>query len=701
MFNTLFDIEKATLDTVNEILSKINIIKENIFRKNFTQDDLELWQRIVDNVHNTLRLGLMEFEFDIEDIVERCCIYVKLIDVDIDPAVSDRPALKVKMVIDKKSYCSRTHFPSNKAQFLQEFKHISTNLPYCIKFKVFDVENDNKLIGEEELSISNTFLEHIEPRSIPIFKAKKEPEVLLKMSYCTTTNALWVHLKEGKKFVDSQLAVVTAITKVRIVYKNHDRKKAEKLKIKSDLTETDCPQWQLKQLFDPPEGTTAVCVYVCVYDTNKKSIMTSKEIQADLLTLEREPIKQWYTLHRKKKIKNQAIGNLTLELAIRREMLLPESKYDLLYQNVMDGKLHIVKVIDSLSRDTQEKREILKPIVHVLQYRGEADTFVKGLLFTEIDTSWDCNVLFRENSSPCLAMELHLHSVGRPLLKKILQEPLEYYHALNYEFNPDNEIHKNEFFKCLDTIWDNITDCIDDIPFSIRKILRDVKDKMHTGDEEEKRCVINFLFLRFFCIALAYPHHFDIVDFIPTAKTEKFYKLLSKTMMNLASGSESKDDDPRINKWILQNAEQMEIYIDAVVDIEDQDAVTELDVDFQQNMLHVHMWLSKKVLSIKNQFDVLTEMMKKKKSRSLKNMAKDDRGTKNKLEGEKRSRSRSGSEVLESLLPRTQSHSDILNQQTQVDSEYREFLDRIIQSVVMLNDMTKQTGRMRSISLSG
>lgn len=686
-----------------------------MLRKNYTEEELTRWKRTIDNVLNSLSLGLTEFECDIDDITEKCCLYVKIVDVSLHTQTTQLPSLRADLVVEKHVYSSKVHYPSNEADFMQSFYHSSSNIPYCLKFKVYDMGKASTLIGEEELPILNTYQENVEQKTLYIYRSKKEPEIFLKLNYSESTNCLTVCLEEGRKFLDAQNTPMSTFAKLKVLFKTHDKKKHEKEKIKTPLIEDEpSPLWRVVEIFEPPESTSTVSIFVDVFDNSKKLLMSSREICVDLLKLESDPIQQWYTLHRKKRLKDQPIGAITVETSIRRELLLPEAKYDLLYRTIVDNKMYIVKLIDTLCKDIQEKREILKPLVRVLEWRCDIENFMGKLLLSEVVNAWDPSVLFRENSGPCLAMELHLHFVGQKLLQKVLEGPLKHFKSLNIQFNPDEKEHMDVFFECLDTIWDNITDCIDDIPHSIRRILRDVKDKSREKfKEDENICVTNFMFLRFYCVAIAYPHHFDLITYIPDRPMSKFLLLLSKTLMNLANASESKGNNSRINVWIEDNADQMEMYIEAVVDVEDQDPVLEGGTDYQRDMFSLHSWLSKHVHLLKAKYDELTDLAKKKKSssaKSLKSSQREEKPLSNKImpDVDKRSRSRSGSSVTDDQslsksanLPEPTMNGSDQKRKLREEMEYRDFLDRVLQCVMMLNDMVKNTGRSRSLSFSG
>lgn len=249
------------------------------------------------------------------------------------------------------------------------------------------------------------------------------------------------------------------------------------------------------------------------------------------------------------------------------------------------------KMLDVISEDSyslctlfgfviQEREDLARSIIRILDQRGKAVDFIKNLLNNEVQTSANVATLFRANSMASKAIDVYMKHVGMSYLKAVLGEIIEKISSQKLSTEVDPTRLKNS--KNMDANWKQLKQYMSEvveaifrqepnIPLQFRQIfeyLQDIVTKKFPKDNLVRyTSVAGFIFLRFFTPALLSPKLFNLLPQFADEKTSRTYTLLAKTLQNLANMVEFGDKEAYMkpmNDFIQSHISPMKSYIDGI-----------------------------------------------------------------------------------------------------------------------------------------
>ncbi|XP_057695435.1 ras GTPase-activating protein 2 isoform X2 [Corythoichthys intestinalis] len=270
--------------------------------------------------------------------------------------------------------------------------------------------------------------------------------------------------------------------------------------------------------------------------------------------------KAWYLLQPKgngNKSKSDDLGSLRLKLAYIEDTVLPSACYipicNLLLKSP-DVKPISASAAHILGDICRERYEAVLPMVRLLLHHNRFLPFVSAVAALELDNTQEANTIFRGNSLATRCIDDMMKIVGKNYLavtlKPVIDEICESNKSCEIDPNKlkegDNvEVNKENLQFYVQKVFSSITQSNANCPPSMCAVFRSLRHlacKRFTDDPHvQYSAVSSFVFLRFFAVAVLYPHSFQLRSHHPDPEISRTLTLISKTIQTLGSwGSLSK-----------------------------------------------------------------------------------------------------------------------------------------------------------------
>ncbi|XP_077579074.1 ras GTPase-activating protein 2 [Stigmatopora nigra] len=270
--------------------------------------------------------------------------------------------------------------------------------------------------------------------------------------------------------------------------------------------------------------------------------------------------KAWYLLQPKgngSKSKSDDLGSLRLKLAYIEDTVLPSACYIPLCNLLLkssDIKPISASAAHILGDICRERYEAVLPMVRLLLHHNRFLPFVSAVAALELDHTQEANTIFRGNSLATRSIDDMMKIVGKNYLavtlKPVIDEICETNKTCEIDPNKlkegDNvEVNKENLQFYVQKVFSSITQSNANCPPSmcaVFRLLRQLASKRFPDDPNvQYSAVSSFVFLRFFAVAVLYPHSFQLRSHHPDPEISRTLTLISKTIQTLGSwGSLSK-----------------------------------------------------------------------------------------------------------------------------------------------------------------
>lgn len=550
----------------------------------------------IEKVNRYLNRGLRLFEVSLDEIILQNRIEINLDELKLngDIKIDDESKYIISIDIDSKHFKTKFFKLKNGSISLynEKFVYYDKVIPYQINFRL-DMLKDNdksietyKTIAESDITFHN-LLDNVVKKDmvVPLYKKYKNPSVQISYAFADNDPSnVHIDLFKGTSFNDpyTMKHPLTFFLKLKV----YDKRRY-KTKIKTNVYEEESDPVFNKTFPIELKKDVYYFMIIEIYEPiSKKKIYSSKEMKIsynELKSLKRNN-EQWIELYKKKKYMNQeSIGKLNMNVYFNSQQILPEIRYDDLYKLLNGKNMYIIEFIEQNCKDINEKKKILNLMIKAFHIKDQASDFIKSIMKREINKTWDYDILFRENTSACLSMEIYMNKIGKEFIQEILKNKYNDNKGSllidnnNDEENDNNNEEKKTSNNNNDTLF--IRNFIDDMlidlnsnihlfPSSLKNILCYIrKQVMKKFNRQDDRTITSFIFLRFICVALAHPHHYDVINDIPTDEESKLYIQLSKTFIKITNYSfyESSSSKESLNEWEKDKVKLIESFINSLI----------------------------------------------------------------------------------------------------------------------------------------
>ncbi|XP_061924244.1 ras GTPase-activating protein 2 [Entelurus aequoreus] len=270
--------------------------------------------------------------------------------------------------------------------------------------------------------------------------------------------------------------------------------------------------------------------------------------------------KAWYLLQPKgngSKSKSDDLGSLRLKLAYIEDTVLPPACYTPLCNLLLkspDVKPISASAAHILGDICRERYEAVLPTARLLLHHNRFVPFVLAVAALELDNTQEANTIFRGNSLATRCLDDMMKIVGKNYLavtlKPVIDEICESNKTCEIDPNKlkegDNvEVNKENLQVYVQKVFSSITQSGANCPplmCAVFRSLRHLACKRFPADPHvQYSAVSSFVFLRFFAVAVLYPHSFQLRSHHPDPEISRTLTLISKTIQTLGSwGSLSK-----------------------------------------------------------------------------------------------------------------------------------------------------------------
>lgn len=275
-------------------------------------------------------------------------------------------------------------------------------------------------------------------------------------------------------------------------------------------------------------------------------------------------------------------GSIRIKYLYTEEFILPLTSYSKLMSSLLSSSDFCL--ILALGEVTDEREEVARNIMGILDSANEAVRFLKAIATFEIQSTSDPNTIFRANSLGSKAVDQYMKRVGKKYLKKVLEGVIKEINIQNRpcELDPtrikENE-NKEENFTVLEAYikWtiDEIFQSTKDCPVQLKQVFRCMHQEAMKKFPEDKvvpyTVVTAFLFLRFFNAAILGPKLFDLIprdSEPPNAKNSRTLTLISKTIQQLANmtpfDGRKEPYMSQLNHLVEQNTTKLKQFIEDI-----------------------------------------------------------------------------------------------------------------------------------------
>lgn len=224
---------------------------------------------------------------------------------------------------------------------------------------------------------------------------------------------------------------------------------------------------------------------------------------------------------------------------------------------------------DALIIFDEDAEEFSSAIIHLFEYTHPEYTLsvLKIAIVRELDATLEVNTLFRGNSMASKLLAKYCRLVGTEYLKQTLLPVIAQISPdCSYEMDPDKIKGGTVEFNTLN-VKSLAQDFLDAIIKSIPKMPVQFRILTHYLGEVVKAKypdhpyfgIVNLIFLRFFCVALAAPASFGIIPTnIQGPEAKRGLLSVSKVIQTLANGALLKEKYMlSLNEWILEAKEPL------------------------------------------------------------------------------------------------------------------------------------------------
>lgn len=542
----------------------------------------------IGKVNRYLSRGLRFFEVDFDEVVEQYRIEINLDELNLNDDIkcNDETKCLISLDIDSKHFKTK-FFKTNEgciSLYNEKFVYYDKIIPYQIRFRLdsFSTHSESsdayRTIAESDVSFH--FIENFHKKEIkiPLYKIYKNPS--LQISYTSVDNDpsnVYIDVLRGISFNDpfTMKHPLTFFLKVKV----YDKKKF-KTKMKTNVyNEVSDPEFNKSIKIELKKDVYYYMLIEIMDPVSRRKIYSSKEIKLSYNELKslKKNNEQWIELYKKKKYMQQTpVGNLNMNISFYFQQILPESKYDDLYKLLLAKNMYIIEYIEENCRDINEKKKILSLLLRIFHIKGQSEDFIKSIMKRELNKTWDYEILFRENTSACLSMEIYMNMIGKEYIKEIMNDK---YTKVGIEVSDDeDDDHSKEEEKVknieamfvknfIDSILIDMNRHVSLFPISLKNILFYIrKEVMKKFDRQDDRSITSFIFLRFICVALAHPHHYDVINDIPTNIQSKLYIQLSKTFIKITNYAFNESYKSSLSEWEKNKVVLIESFINSLLE---------------------------------------------------------------------------------------------------------------------------------------
>eukprot|EP01129_Flabellula_baltica_P006346 TRINITY_DN2363_c0_g1_i5.p1 TRINITY_DN2363_c0_g1~~TRINITY_DN2363_c0_g1_i5.p1 ORF type:complete len:699 (+),score=130.27 TRINITY_DN2363_c0_g1_i5:28-2097(+) len=159
--------------------------------------------------------------------------------------------------------------------------------------------------------------------------------------------------------------------------------------------------------------------------------------------------------------------------------------YNDLFDTLLDQNL--LRIIYHISANAEERKDIFKSIIGVLEYSDSAVKLIKDLVSQEIERTEDETLLFRANSWAAIIIDCYMKRIGQDLLESVLEKPLLDIYRVSkdnsFELQQDKILVGNQTKNWsilrvyLVRIWESIIEFQEDVPLQLRQIFKFIRDE--------------------------------------------------------------------------------------------------------------------------------------------------------------------------------------------------------------------------------
>ncbi|KAM9313304.1 RAS protein activator like-3 [Gastrophryne carolinensis] len=258
--------------------------------------------------------------------------------------------------------------------------------------------------------------------------------------------------------------------------------------------------------------------------------------------------------------------------------------------------------------NAQEKEELGRSLIYVLQSTGQAKEFLVELGIAEISRfDFQDSLIFRENTIVTRAIEEYMKMVGQTYLQETLGPFISriYTSSNSHEVDPlrcsPEELRENR-----EHLWQSCEETVQSILDSQRYFPRELlavfsswqeNIAMQGKPEFGSQMVSSCLFLRFLCPAILSPGLFHLSPKHPNALASRALTLVAKVLQNLSSFTrfgEKEDYMEFMNGFLEQYWDQMSFFLQTVTDPDSEvsPASYEGSIDLAYELSSLHFMLS-------------------------------------------------------------------------------------------------------------
>jgi hypothetical protein len=294
------------------------------------------------------------------------------------------------------------------------------------------------------------------------------------------------------------------------------------------------------------------------------------------------------------------MGAIRLKLDLIRSYVMEFSYYQTLLEHLRKENYKALIVLGKVSNSREEAAKCLIRIENENYL-----TFVKSVVWQEIQASDSVATLFRANSMATKALDVYMKHVGGDYLRNTLEDVLKCVILFKkpFELDPTRMVteksekvegrKRREASEIIDNPETNAANLIEmnavvterifksaqQIPWQLKQLFQmiqtTVKEKFPDNENVKYTAVSGFIFLRFFAPAVLGPSLFGLKVGIQDQVSSRKLLLIAKTLQNLSNLVEFGQKEPfmePMNVFIKSKIEEMKKFIDKISTCTEQEA---------------------------------------------------------------------------------------------------------------------------------
>jgi len=204
---------------------------------------------------------------------------------------------------------------------------------------------------------------------------------------------------------------------------------------------------------------------------------------------------------------------------------------------------------------------------------------------TEVTSTQTANILFRGDSFASRVMTAYGAFAGADYLMQVLTKPLKKVMDNEEPCEIDSRLLKPEqnakksvdkFIELTESILTAILESANYIPTEFRKICFNLYTSVTDKFPARKLTVVSgFIFLRFYCPAVASPTTFGLIDDVISPTKKRFFMNAAKTLQKLANGLRFHKEDPMyvLNPLIEKHLKSVSAFLQQLTILKRQQTV--------------------------------------------------------------------------------------------------------------------------------